>query len=113
MVFSDKALNVNCGVIMDGKVNEYYNCPVCVYLHKENDKSYCYEGFPRNVIELTSKQQCRKCNSWSAYEFDRFLMFGIRSDIKDRLTVDEIKSIWEAGREDGKRMFLHSNKFGR
>lgn len=97
---------------MDGKRNEYYNCPICVYLHEENGKTCCYEGFP-NVIELTNKQQCRNCESWSNCEFDRFLMFGVKGNIKDRLTTDEIRCIWEAGREVGKKIFLCNNKFGK
>lgn len=97
---------------MDGKVNDYYKCQPCVYLGMEQDTPYCYEGYPSRLIKLTSTNQCRQCDSYSCWDFDRFYRFEIKGDLKERLTEDEILHIWEAGRQSGKNLFLHSNRFG-
>lgn len=97
---------------MDGKVNEYYKCPTCVYLVKLHDESRCCESLTY-PISLTSKQQCRKCEKWSGYQFDRFYHFELNETIKDKLSRKQVEEIWLDGRNCGRNEFINSDKLGR
>lgn len=97
---------------MDGKVNDYYKCPTCVYLVKLHDEVHCCESIMHPIL-LTSKHQCRKCECWSGYQFDRFHHFELDESAKNKLTRKQIEEIWLDGRDSGREEFMHSDKLGR